>query len=53
MNVSMEFIPFIFLNTQNQMQGHLDFLNNLDLQQGKILIGKYFEYRSNANLEDK
>lgn len=39
------------------MQDYLNFLNNLDLQQGKyivvdFLIRKYFEYRSNANLED-
>lgn len=36
------------------MQDHLNFLNNLDLQQGKyiadFLTRKYFEYRSNANL---
>lgn len=38
------------------MQDHLNFLNNLDLQQGKyiadFLTRKYFEYRSNANLGD-
>lgn len=38
------------------MQDHLNFLNNLDRQQGKyiadFLIRKYFEYRSNANLGD-